>query len=370
MQVRFGDLALEYKSLKGEIDHALQQVLNRGWFVLGEEGQAFEQAFAAYCGTAYAAGVASGTEAIYLALLAHGIGPGDEVVTVPNTAVPTANAISMAGARPVFVDVRRDTYLMDPGLLDRAITGRTRAILPVHLYGQCAEMDAINAVAQAHGIPVIEDCAQAHGATYQGRKAGTLAQLSCFSFYPSKNLGCYGDGGAVVTGNHDLYQSLTKLRNYGQSERYHHDVVGINSRLDELQAAILSVKLAYLDHWNRRRREIAALYDQLLDGSRCVKPYAAPGCEHIYHLYVIQVRNRDGLRMHLQENGIQVLVHYPIPIHLQPAYHDLGHRPGDFPVAERLATRILSLPLHPFLKNEEVCYVVEAVNTYLEHAES
>ena len=364
MQIKFGDLQREYFEIQLEVDAAVGRVLHSGWFILGRELERFELAFAAYLGVKHCVGCASGTEAIALALMAAGIGPGDEVITVAHTAVPTISAISMTGAWPVFVDIRADTCLMDVALVEAAITPRTAAILPVHLYGQCVDMDPLLDLARRHGIPVIEDCAQAGGATYRGRKAGSMGLMAAFSFYPSKNLGCYGDGGAVTTDDSALAEKLRMLRNYGQRQRYYHEIVGINSRLDEMQAAILAAKLPHLDAWNRRRREIAAQYTAGLAGLPVQTPVEAPGGEHVYHLYVIQAAGRDRLQAHLAESGVQTLIHYPVPAHLQPAYAGLGHARGALPVTERVADVILSLPMYPQLTDAEVAAVVAAIRRF------
>lgn len=364
MWIKFGDLQREYDELQHELDAAVQRVLRSGWFILGQELEQFERAFAAYLDVRHVIGCASGTEAIALALMAADIGPGDDVLTVAHTAVPTVSAISMAGARPVFVDVRPDTCLMDVAAVEAALTPATAAILPVHLYGQCADMDPLLAVAARRGIPVIEDCAQAQGATYRGRKAGTLGLLAAFSFYPSKNLGCYGDGGAVATDDPALADKLTMLRNYGQRRRYYHEIIGINSRLDELQAAILSAKLPHLGAWNRRRQQIAALYNSGLAGLPVTLPVEVPGNEHIYHLYAMQAPDRDRLQAFLAGRAIQALIHYPIPVHLQPAYAHLGYAAGSLPVTERVANVILSLPMYPQLSDAEACGVVNAIREF------
>lgn len=364
MQVRFGDLAREYEEIGSEIDASVSLVLRRGWFVLGPEVAAFEAAFAAYNDVAYGIGCASGTEAIALALMAAEVGPGDKVITVAHTAVPTISAISMTGARPVFVDIRPDTCLMDVGLVEAAITSHTAAIVPVHLYGQCVDMRPLLDLAGRYAIPVIEDCAQAHGASYRGSKAGSMGLMAAFSFYPSKNLGCYGDGGAVTTRVPALAEKLEMLRNYGQRQRYYHEVIGINSRLDEIQAAILAAKLPHLDAWNRRRRQIAGLYTTGLAGLPVSLPCEMPGAEHVYHLYVIQAAERDRLQAFLAGRGIQTLIHYPIPAHLQPAYAGLGYKPGSLPVTERVAGAILSLPMYPQLTDAEVNRVVDAIREF------
>jgi dTDP-4-amino-4,6-dideoxygalactose transaminase len=352
----------QYDAIRGDVHAAVDRVLGSGWYILGREVEAFEREFAAYCGVKHAVGCASGTEAIALALMAIGVGPGDEVVTVANTAVPTVSAISMTGANPVFVDID-DYFLMDPGRLGSVITERTKAIMPVHLYGQMADMDAILDVARKRNVPVIEDAAQAHGAEFKGKRAGSRGTLGCFSFYPTKNLGCYGDGGAVTTDDSRLYELLLMLRNYGQEKRYYHTIKGINSRLDEVQAAVLRVKLAHLDEWNERRRQVAAWYEEALEGV-CVCPGQRPGARHVYHLYVIRATDRDGLRAGLEAEGVTTLMHYPVPVHLQKAYEDLGYRRGDLPVTEAAAAKILSLPMHPVVTRENVARVAEKIRGY------
>lgn len=353
----------QYRAIRDEVRAAVDRVLESGWYILGREVEGFEKEFAAYCGTKYAVGCASGTEAIALALMAVGAGPGDEVITVSNTAVPTATGITMTGARPAFADIDGH-FLMDPAALERAITKRTRAILPVHLYGQMADMDEIEAIARRHGLPVIEDAAQAHGAGYKGRRSGSWGLLGCFSFYPTKNLGCFGDGGAVVTDEKELYDRLVMLRNYGQEKRYYHTMKGINSRLDELQAAVLRVKLVHLDDWNEKRRTVAGWYNEMLEGA-CECPREKPDARHIYHLYVVRARDRDGLKRHLDGLGITTLMHYPVPVHLQKAYEELGYRTGDLPVTEETAGKILSLPMHPGVTQEEVRHVSDEIRRYL-----
>ena len=356
----------QYHAVREEIDSALHRVLQSGWYILGQEVRAFEQEFADYCGVGHAVGCASGTEALALALMAHGVGPGDEVVTVAHTAVPTVSAITMAGATPVFVDVD-ETFLMDVDRIERVIGERTSVIMPVHLYGQMADMDRVIAIAEKHNLHVIEDASQAHGAEYQGRCAGSWGSLGCFSFYPTKNLGCYGDGGAVVTDDKSLYDRLIMLRNYGQEKRYYHTIKGLNSRLDELQAALLRVKLGYLDQWNDHRRKAAAWYADAL-GDVCVCPDEKPDARHIYHLYVIRSQDRDGLRTFLEEEGITSLMHYPVPVHLQVAYKELGYKEGDLPVTERMANEILSLPMHPAVTERGVAYVSQKIREFHETA--
>jgi len=364
MRIEFNDLKPQHLELRDEIRAAVERVLDDGWFILGKQGEAFEREFADYCGAAYCVGVGSGTEAIHLALLACGVQPGDEVATVSLTAVPTASAISFAGARPVFVDVDPRTFTMDPGRLESTITSRTRAILPVHLYGQVADMEPILEVGRRHGIPVIEDACQAHGAEYKGRKAGSLGTMAAFSFYPTKNLGACGDGGAVTTNDPELADRLRLLRNYGQRKRYYHESKGFNSRLDEMQAAILRAKLRHLDEWNEIRRAKARLYSSLLKEVVC--PYEAEYARHVYHLYVVRSRRRDDLQRFLAEQGIGTLIHYPVPVHLQDAYRDLGVPRGALPATERAAEEILSLPLYPELPDEMIAEVAEAVNRFVE----
>lgn len=354
----------QYTAIRAEIDAAVARVLQSGWYILGKEVEAFEREFASYCGVEHVVGCASGTEAIALALMVLGVGPGDEVVTVANTAVPTVSAVTMTGATPVFVDID-DYFLMDPAKIEKAITPRTKVIMPVHLYGQMADMDAIMSVADKHGLPVVEDAAQAHGAEHKGKRAGSCGALGCFSFYPTKNLGCYGDGGAVSTGDKGLYDRLVMLRNYGQEKRYYHTIKGINSRLDELQAAVLRAKLPHLDDWNRNRREAAAWYTNSL-GDVCAVPREREGARHVYHLYVIRTSDRDGLKTYLEKETVTTLMHYPVPVHLQRAYEDLGCRKGDLPVTEKVTGEILSLPMHPAVTRDGVLYVCGKVREYFE----
>lgn len=365
MKVSFVDLQFEYQGIKDEIDAAIAGVLNRSDYVLGKGVQEFEAAFAEYCEAEYAVGVDSGYSALELILRAYGIGPGDEVITAANTFIATALAISNCGARPVLVDVDPNTYNLDPALLESAITPATRAVIPVHLYGQPADMDGILAVAQKHNLWVIEDACQAHGARYKGRRAGSLGHAAAFSFYPSKNLGAYGDGGIVVTADPVVAEQVRLLRNVGQSAKYRHQVKGFNNRLDTIQAAVLCVKLPHLDKGNEWRRETAVRYNQLLANSSIVTPTTAHWAEHVYHLYLIQADNRDELQAHLSQAGIATGIHYPIPIHLQPAYADLAYKPGDFPVTEMLAQRILSLPMYPGLTREAVEYTANAICSYV-----
>jgi dTDP-4-amino-4,6-dideoxygalactose transaminase len=361
--VPFGDMKLRYEALRSEIDEAVQRVLSSGYFILGPELAKFEKAFAEFLGVNYVVGCASGTEAIYLALAAAGVGPGDEVITVAHTAVPTISAISMTGAEPVFVDIDPVSYVIDVSKVETKITPRTKAILPVHIYGQVADMESLLKLGKQKGIPVIEDVAQATGAVYQLKQAGSMGAFGAFSFYPSKNLGAFGDGGAVSTNSKEGYEKLLKLRNYGQSKRYYHDEVGINSRLDEIQAAILSAQLPYVVEWNRRRREIARLYSEGLSDV-VVIPTESRNTSHVYHLYVIQNKDRDGLQNYLSSKGIGTLIHYPVPAHLSRAYAYRGYKRGDLPVTELVTGRILSLPMFPELTDAQVGHVIKEVRNY------
>ncbi len=355
------DLKRQYASIKGEIDAAVSRVLEGGWYILGEEVAAFEREFAAYCGVAHAVGVGSGTDALHLALAACGVGAGDEVITVPHTAVATVTAIELAGARPVLVDIDPARYTLDPELLEAAITPRTRAVIPVHLYGCPADLDPIMEVARAHGLTVVEDCAQAHGAEYSGRRVGSWGHIAAFSFYPTKNLGACGDGGLVATNDPELAERARLLRQYGWQERYVSSLKGLNSRLDELQAAILRVKLRHLDAWNERRRVLAGLYNERLMGGGVVVPREPESARHVYHLYVVRHPRRDALRAFLRQRGIGSSIHYPVPVHLQPAYYDLARGAGSLPAAEAAAREVLSLPLYPELDGQELETVADAV---------
>ena len=358
------DLQADYLLWRDEIDAAVARVLRSGWYILGQEVSQFETEFAAFCGVEHAVGVASGTDALLLALRAGGIGPGDEVITVAHTAVATVAAIELSGARPVLVDVTPDTYTLDPALIEPALTERTRAIVPVHLYGHSADLAPILDVARRHNLRVIEDCAQAHGATYQGRPVGSWGDAAAFSFYPTKNLGAIGDGGAIITRQADLAERLGRLRQYGWRERYISDTPGYNSRLDELQAAILRVKLRHLADSNMARHRLADQYALALHSLPLAPPLQKPNCRHVYHLYVVQTDRRDALREFLQGRGIGSAIHYPMPIHLQPAYQHLGYGPGSLPITEQLAGRILSLPLYPQLSPTAVAAVAQAIHDF------
>lgn len=366
MKVLFGDFKTHYKKYKTEIDQAVSRVLESGHFILGSELESFEKAFSSFHGGGYTIGCANGTEAIYLALAAGGVDIDDEVITVAHTAVPTISAISMTGARPVFVDIDSVNCLMDISQVESLITEKTKAIIPVHLYGQMVDMQSLLKISIKHKVPLIEDVAQATGARYKGAIAGSLGQYSAFSFYPSKNLGGFGDGGAVFTKEKEAYEKLVMLRNYGQSKRYHHDIIGINSRLDEIQAAILHCRLPYLEDWNKRRREIASRYTEGLKSlaDYLKTPAINPDSQHVFHLYVIQVEERDALQNHLLEQGIQTLIHYPTPAHMQKAYEHLGYKKGSLPVTEHITQRILSLPMYPELTDEHVDLVIEKIISF------
>lgn len=365
MQVPFIDLKLQYRTIADEISAAITPVLTNADFILGKELDLFEQEFAAYCGVRCAVGVDSGLSALELCLRALDIGPGHEVITASHTFIATVSAISFAGARPVLVDINPDTYTLDHRQLEAAVTTRTKAIIPVHLYGQPADMNEIVRVAVKYGLHVVEDACQSHGAIYHGRRVGGLGTAACFSFYPGKNLGAYGDGGMLVTNNIDLADKVRMLRNYGQSDKYRHVFLAYNRRLDTIQAAVLRVKLRHLDAWNRNRVNLAKLYDELLKGSGDVTlPPCAPGRTHVYHLYVIRHPNRNRLQAHLKKQGIETGLHYPVPVHLQPCYSGFGWLPGSLPVSEEAARSVLSLPMFPEMTYEQVEYVCNAITEF------
>jgi dTDP-4-amino-4,6-dideoxygalactose transaminase len=361
--VPFLDLSAQHDLLAQELNEAIQRVMTRSWFILGAELEAFEAEFALYCGVKHCVGVGSGTEALHLALRACGVGPGDEVITVSHSFIATVLAIAWTGATPVFVDIDSESYTIDPAQITHAITPKTRAILPVHLYGQCADMDPILAVAAEHDLYVVEDAAQAHGAFYKGKKAGSMGHLGCFSFYPAKNLGACGDAGAIVTSDPQLDGKLRLLRNYGQSSKYHHNSMGFNSRLDELQAAILLTKLPHLDAWNASRRTAGEYYRTKLE-NRFSPPKTKPGSVPNYHLFVIQSDDRNGLQQHLRRHAIETMIHYPVPIHRQAAVRDLLDRDCGLPITEYLAQRVLSLPMFPTISDEQLEYVAACVNFF------
>jgi dTDP-4-amino-4,6-dideoxygalactose transaminase len=361
MHIPLVDLKAQYASIKHEIDDAIQRVVNNMAFILGREVDAFERAFAQYVGARGAVGVSSGTAALQLAFLACRIGPGDEVITSAHTFIAAAEAISHTGARPVFVDIDPRTFTLDAGLVEDAVTPNTKAILPVHLYGQPAEMAPLLEIARRRELYVIEDAAQAHGAEYLGRRCGSIGHLACFSFYPGKNLGAYGDAGAVTSNDSGLLDRIRMLRDHGRIDKYEHEELGFGERLDALQAAILAAKLPRLDAWNEARRGHVALYNRLLAGCDVTIPYEAAGVRHIYHLYVIRVRNRDTLVSHLRRKGVGAGVHYPIPLHRQPAYMKRGYSDVSLPHTEKAAREVLSLPMYPELTHEQITYVAQAV---------
>jgi dTDP-4-amino-4,6-dideoxygalactose transaminase len=348
------DLKAQYAGLKPDIERAITAVLDETQYILGPAVAAFEKDFAAYCDAAEAVGVNSGTSALHLALLACGVGPGDEVITVPYTFVATVSAIEYAGARPVFVDVEPRYYTMDPAQIEAAITPRTKAIMPVHLYGQPADMDPILDIARRHGLRVIEDACQSHGSEYRGRRCGALGDIGCFSFYPGKNLGAYGEGGAAVTNDPQFADTMRTLRSWGERRRYEHSMRGFNYRMDGIQGAVLGVKLKHLEAWTEARRSRAAVYRAKLAGTPAATPAEREGVRHVYHVYAVRLAQRDAWRAWLTEREIGTGVHYPIPVHLQPAYADLGYRQGAFPVSEAVASEVLSLPMFPELTDAQI----------------
>ena len=371
--VPFFDLTRQYKKIKSEILSATQRVYEKGRFILGEEVSAFEKAFSHYCGVRYGVGVGSGTDALYLALKAAGIGEGDEVVTVANSFVATALAVSYTGAKPLFVDIDPKAYTMDPNSLELLLKRekakksrqKIRAVLPVHLYGHPADMDSIMEIANRYDLVVIEDACQAHGAKYGRRKVGSLGVMGCFSFYPTKNLGGYGDGGMVVTDHQKYDRKLRLLRCYGERKKYQHILKGHNSRLDEIQAALLRVKLKHLDQWNEERRRKARLYTRMLSPLGLVCPSEKKGVRHVYYLYAIKMRKRDAVQAFLKKRGIETLIHYPIPIPLEKAYQEMGYRRGDFPLTDQWSRKILSLPFFPEMKESEMEEVAQQIKMFL-----
>ncbi len=367
MQVPFLDLSAQHEALREEINAAIQEVIDCSAFAGGPFVAAFEEDFAAFCESKFAIGVGSGTEALWLALLALGVGDGDEVITVPSTFMATAEAISFANATPVFVDIQERSYTLDPALLERAITPATRAIIPVHLFGQMADMDPIMEIARRHGLYVIEDACQAHGAEYKGRKAGSIGDAGCFSFYPGKNLGAFGEAGAVVTNNGELKRKIQVLRDHGQSKKYNHDVIGWNARMDGIQGAVLRVKLKYLARANARRRANARLYEQHFAGlNDLIIPKEASYASHVYHVYAVRVKARDALMRSLADAQIGCAIHYPVPVHLQEAYRSLGLGRGMFPVAEKCANEFISLPMFAELTPEQVAIVAGNVKAWFQ----
>jgi dTDP-4-amino-4,6-dideoxygalactose transaminase len=361
VSVPYLDLKAQYRSIKSEIDAALSRVLESSEFVLGEEVAGFEQDFAKYCGAAECIAVNSGTSALHLALLAAGVGPGDEVITVPFTFVASVAAVLYTGARPVLIDIDPHSFNMNAAAIEAVITARSKAIMPVHLYGQTADMDPILEIARRHGLVVIEDAAQAHGAKYRGRAAGNLGDIGCFSFYPTKNLGAYGEGGAITTSNAEYAKKIRMLRDWGQDSKYHHVLRGFNYRMEGLQGAILRVKLRHLERWTEGRRAIAAKYNQQLADSGLALPQEMPWSRHVYHVYSLRTSDRDSFRTVLQSQGIQTAVHYAIPVHLQPAYADVGYHTGSFPESEAAANEVTALPIYAELSQDQVGAVCDAV---------
>jgi dTDP-4-amino-4,6-dideoxygalactose transaminase len=368
--VPFLDLKAQYASLKDEVEPAVLRALASTQFVLGDEVSHFEQRFATYCQVKEAVALNSGTSALHLALLAAGIGPGDEVITVTMTFVATTAAVLYAGAKPVFVDVDPETWTMDPAQIERAITPRTKAILPVHLHGRVADMDPILEIAARHGLVVIEDAAQSHGAEYKGRRAGSMGVIGCFSFYPGKNLGAFGEGGAAVTNDPALAHHMRVLRDWGQEGKYNHVVPGYNYRMDGVQGAVLNVKMGHIETWTEARRAHAARYNERLAGLGLGLPASEGNDRHVWHVFAVRAVDRDGIATRLKEAGIGTGIHYPIPVHLQKAYADLGYKPGDFPVSERLGAEFLSLPMYPEMTDAQITEVVSAVSRALQNLSS
>lgn len=364
MKIPFIDFRREYRVLKKDIDSAIRRVIDSGYYILGKEVERFEKAFARYLGVKYAIGVGNGTEALHLSLLAGGVKPGDEVITAVNTCVPTISAIMACGAVPILIDPDPVSYCLDVSQIAKKITKKTRVILPVHLYGQMADMDQLATLAKKFNLLIIEDCAQAAGAKYKGKIAGSIGIAGCFSFYPTKNIGALGDGGMISTDSRDFAVKCRLLRNYGEKTRYKHDSLGFNSRLDEVQAAILRVKLIRLEGWNKRRREIARKYITGINNPDIILPAEMEYTDHSYHLFVVRVKSRDSFRGFLEKKGIPTLIHYPVPMNRQKFYLKAGGIWGNFPVAEKLAKEVLSLPLYPYLKDREVDYIIKSVNSY------
>ena len=371
MKIPFLDLKAQYNSIKGEIDEAIQEVIDSCAFAGGKFVEQFEEAFADFCQCEHAVGVGSGTEALWLALLSLGVGAGDEVITVPNTFIATAEAISWTGAKPVYVDIDESTYTINPGLIEGAISNHTKAIIPVHLFGQVADMEPILEIAKANDISVIEDACQAHGASYKGRPAGSMGDAGCFSFYPGKNLGAFGEAGAVVTQNVKVADKIRILRDHGQSKKYYHEIIGWNARMDGIQGAVLKVKLKHLKLWNAARRKNAKIYDsRLADYRSVIRPYEADYSRHVYHIYAVRFKNRERLITRLAEKGIACGIHYPVPVHLQNAYVSDSFKKYRFPVAERCSEEFVSLPMYPELAEEQIDHVTNLIHQFinLDHA--
>jgi dTDP-4-amino-4,6-dideoxygalactose transaminase len=353
-----------HKEIDEDIHIAFNNVFNNSWFILGEEVKNFENEFAKFCDAKYCVGCGNGLDGLYLILKAYEVGLGDEVIVPSNTFIATALAVSYTGAKPILVEPSIDTYTINSDLIEKHITDKTKAIIVVHLYGQSCDMDGINRIAKKHNLKVIEDAAQAHGAIYKGKKVGSLGDAAAFSFYPGKNLGALGDGGAVVTNDKELAEKVKTLSNYGSKEKYHHEYKGVNSRLDELQAAFLRVKLRYLENWNEQRDKIAKMYLSKITNERVVLPKESEFNKHVWHIFAIRSSDRSALQGYLESRGIGTVIHYPIPIHLQSAYKDLGVEKGKLPIAERISDEILSLPMWPGMKDEEVEYVIRCINEW------
>lgn len=370
--IPFMDIKKQYLQIKPDVERAMQRVFDRSQFILGEEGRNFEQQFASYVGMSYGVGVNSGTDALHLALHTIGVGAGDEVITVANTAIPTVSAIVAAGATPVFVDIEEETMLMDVKKIENVITPQTKAIIPVHLYGNVVAMDdlvsltrsIIAKIAKKNKIFIIEDCAQAHGAALYGKKAGSFGDISCFSFYPTKNLGAYGDAGLILVQEREIYDHLLLLRQYGEEKRYYTVMNGFNSRLDELQAAVLLAKFPYLDQWNKRRQAIAKHYLDEIKNVQVRLPMFKDSVASVFHLFVVRVKDREHFREHLASKGVSTAVHYPLPLHLQKAYFSLGYKKGDLPITERVMEEVVSIPIFPELSDDDVAYIIDVVNAY------
>ena len=369
MKVPLVELVRQYKEISVDIDAGIKAVLGKGVFILGENVAKFEEETANYCGTKYAVAVANGTDALELSLKALGIGEGDEVITAPFTFIATTEAICVNGATPVLVDIENDTYNIDPSLIEAKITKKTKAMIPVHLFGHPCDIDSVMTIAKRHNLKVIEDCAQAIGAEFNSKRVGGFGDIGCFSFFPSKNLGCYGDGGMVITDDKTLADKIRMLRVHGQSDKYRHEVEGRNSRLDELQAAILRVKIKHLDRWNDARRRNAQLYNSFFKdlglNSRLKTPTERQRCRHVYNIYNIRTKNRDGLRDFLTSKQVSTAVYYPIPLHLQKVYDSLGYKKGDFPNSESASLEVLALPIFPELKEEEIKFVASSISDFL-----
>jgi dTDP-4-amino-4,6-dideoxygalactose transaminase len=358
------DLRLQYQELKDVIDHALRNVIESADFILGSEVKEFEREFSDFLRVKHCVGVASGTDALIMVLKSLGIGPGDEVIVPANSFVATAFAVSLVGARPVFADVKEDDYTIDPDQVESLISPQSRTVIPVHIYGQAAEMERLLDISHRHNLWIIEDACQAHGAYYKGERVGSFGIASAFSFYPGKNLGCFGDGGLVASNDIEIAHSVRMLRNYGQIEKYHHELIGHNSRLDTLQAAVLRIKLHHLDLWNKSRRKIADLYREALCNIPVILPHCRPEAEHAYHLFVIRTEHRDSLMEYLHSKGIRAGIHYPVPLHLQKPYRELGYTAGQFPVSEKVCSEVLSLPIYPEMTEVQVALVAQAVKDF------